>query len=148
MSSTQQKHTGRRRSITTLATLGACVALLLGSAQAAQAAGWDSYHWDEEDNGDVGSHSVGVGMISDDDVDDAYEVLFHSKGEWLSVMDGTPDKKQAKAYLKVEGSGTATFTNHYQEKYDLSFAEGKDVRVRVCIEGTSTCSEWSSVGTT
>lgn len=137
-----------RKSITALSVLGASAALLVGSAGVAQAATWKSYTWDNPNDGDKGGVSVGAGIYKVGQKEDFYEVLFRAKGETLVVWDSTPDKKKAKAYLKVEGEGTATFTNHYKKEHPNSFDEGKDVQVKICIEGTSTCSDWSPVGTT
>lgn len=138
-----------RRTAAALSALGVSAAFFAaGSGVAQGAAAWEPYKWDNPNDGDKGGISVGAGTYRVSDKQDFYEVLFRAKGEELVVKDSTPDKKRAKAYLKVAGSGTSTFTNHYTETYDLSFSENKDVQVKVCIEGTSTCSGWSPVGKT
>lgn len=122
--------------------------LAVGGAAPAQAASWATWYWVDNTNGDRGGISSGVRLVRNGVAADHYKARFHSKGERLEVVDSYADGRRAVAYLWVEGNGTARFANHHDEEYNLSFAEGLEFEVRVCIENTNICSDWSNNGVT
>jgi hypothetical protein len=75
-----------------------------------------------------------------------YLAEFRSYGEVLRITDSYDDERVPKVYLEVEDNGTAVFTG--SDDHNLDFDEGLDVRIRLCINGTSTCTSWSPYGKT
>lgn len=98
----------------------------------------------EDDNGgrDVfASLNTGTGLF--------YEVGFWAYGEGFYARENSTDGHGLKAYISVEGFGTATYTiDTAADDWNLSFPEGRAVSVQVCIDGTSTCSGWAHGGRT
>lgn len=123
---------------------GAMLVGITGTANAVCAWDKDTGRW--ADDGDPGGVSVFAQMVRTCDASDYYYADFRSDGEYLFINDAYADGHSAKVYLRVEGNGTATFTS--EGDHNLSFDEGLDVAIKVCINGTDTCTAWSPTGTT
>lgn len=80
------------------------------------------------------------------------EGYFYASGEHFHVYDHFGNGHSTIAYLKVAGSGTATFSSGGKKHKDFneSFSENKKVQVKVCTSSSSkaVCSGWSPAGRT
>ncbi|WP_157987827.1 hypothetical protein [Jiangella endophytica] len=108
---------------------------------------WRSYGYSEASEDDVGGRDVYASLNTG--TGSAYEAGFRAYGEWFWVRENRTDGHGLRAYLSVEGFGTATYViNTSGDDWNLSFPEGRAVSVKVCIDGTSTCSNWYGGGRT
>jgi hypothetical protein len=67
----------------------------------------------------------------------AGEAIFGAYGEWFDVYDHVTDGLVPIGYVKAEGG---SWHSYRPGSHNLSFAEGLDVSIKVCFEGTSICS--------
>lgn len=107
---------------------------------------WAGTTGTDVEDGDDGGVSVWARLQQNCFPDNYYLAEFRSYGEVLRITDSYADGRVPKVYLEVEGNGTAVFTGSDDHNLDLN--EGLDVRIRLCINGTSTCTSWSPYGKT
>lgn len=133
---------------------GAAVAAgVLGSAAAlpgtaGATAGWESYGGDYDASDDSGGRNVFAGVEFSGDTSDYYHASFRAYGEHLYLNDSYAEGEPIVVYLTVEGNGTARFEGEGDGDENLSFDEGLDVSIQVCIGDTGVCSAVYSGGTT
>lgn len=107
---------------------------------------WEPTTGTDRDDGDDGGVSVWARLHQNCFPQNFYLAEFRSYGEVLRITDSYDDNRVPKVLLEVEGNGTAVFTG--SDDHNLSFDEGLRVRIQLCINGTSTCTDMSPAGTT
>jgi hypothetical protein len=107
---------------------------------------WAKSTGTDVEDGDDGGVSVWARLQQNCFPENYYLAEFRSYGEVLRITDSYDDGRVPKVYLEVQGNGTAVFTG--SEDHNLSFDEGLNVRIRLCINGTTTCTDWSPYGKT
>lgn len=128
---------GRRgkRALAGLAVAVAVPAAVLGSTAAAQADEWNDWGTTYCDDGDAGGCSAGSFLMQGEA---GYGANFYAYGERLTLKDNWSDGEPVVGVLWVEGNGTAVYTG--EDEWNLSFDEGLDFTVQVCIGSASgTC---------
>lgn len=107
---------------------------------------WAGTAGTDVEDGDAGGVSVWARLQQNCFPENYYLAEFRSYGEVLRITDSYADGRVPRVLLEVQGNGTAVFTG--SDDHNLDFDEGLDVRIKLCINGTSTCTRWSPYGVT
>jgi hypothetical protein len=100
----------------------------------------------DRDDDDAGSISVWAKLRQHCFPQNYYLAEFRSHYEILRITDSYDDGRVPQVYLYVENNGTAMYVG--AEDDNLDFREGLDVRIKLCIYGTSICTAYSPTGLT
>jgi hypothetical protein len=144
----------RTRVLLPAGVLAAAMGLFITSGQA-HAATWTSSTSTNASSKDPGGIDAYSNLMKDGEI--YYRVLFQASGEWLAMADTLADGHAARAeVIVVDQNGKfmdsdtfysstadeAVWINLGTPDGTGDIPEGYEVRIRVCINETTTCSWW------